>query len=65
MKMMFKKGLRYGIGTLIFIPMSLFFIIIGWIIEDKMTMIGSVKQTWEDYKSFVNPKYDRIEGVGK
>jgi len=59
--MMFKKGLRYVVGTLIFAPMSLFFIMIGWILEDKMTMIGSVKQTWEDYKNFVNPVYNRTK----
>jgi len=52
---MFKKGLRYVVGTIIFISFSPIWILIDWILEDDATLISSTKAAIDNWKSLVEP----------
>lgn len=45
-----KRFLRVVIGTLIFLPMSPIWLLVGWVITDKLTLGGAARDTWSEYK---------------
>jgi len=50
-----KKGLRYIIGTLIFLPFAPLWMMIDWMLEDKATLRSSFKAAVDNWKSMVDP----------
>ena len=50
-----KKGLRYVIGTLIFLPFAPLWLLFEWLLDDKATLRSSFKAAVDNWKSMVDP----------